>query len=434
MSHKYRKKFNSAVKKNTVLFIMIALVLGIFAGCKDANNSMDTMTDHETTSGIEISSGYEESSSGDEDESSIVDSTTSSSDISSELSTEPTEPAETTEPVTEEPTKPSEEATTEPPTKHQEPTTEATTEPPTTETPTEPPTKRPEPTTEAPTEPPTKRPEPAEPSTEAPTEPPTKPPVVDYNVDIRQPVASGTAVSDMNGYVIDYSNMQDGYVMIKSTTSANVVVQIYLDSKSGTLIGQYVMKENNVYMAFPLTKGANTYCVRVLEQKSTGGYVQKNAITQYAAISPETKAYIQPNMYVAYNLNSAAVKLSCELSADKKNNEEKVKAIYEYIVKNVDYDYDYAKMVAANGMVGYMDSERCLRNKKGICGDYAVLFATMCRVQGIPCMVVEGYVTTSKQEFHAWNKVYLNGTWKFYDTTFDASGAKGKNYIDVYFY
>ena len=238
----------------------------------------------------------------------------------------------------------------------------------------------------------------------------------------------------MNGYIIDYSNMKDGYVMVKQTTSATAVVQIYLDSKSGTLIGQYFIDTANAYLAFPLTKGANTYCVRVLEQTSTGGYVQKNAVTEYAAISPETKAYIHPNMYVDYNINSSAVRLSCELCAGKTTDEAKVKAIYEYIINNIDYDYDYAKQVAANGLVGYMDAERCLKNKKGICGDYSVLFATMCRAQGIPCMVVEGYVTTSEQIFHAWNKVYLNGAWKFYDTTFDAGGGTGKSYIEVYFY
>ena len=417
MQDKYRKKLNSAVKKHAVLLIIVALIIGMFAGCKDANNSIsmptesETWIDNETTSGSEMNSDSEETSFESEN------STTTSSDVDTEPTTEPTtKPAEpTTEPITEPSTKP-----TEPATKPTEPATK----------PTEPATKPTEPATK-PTEPATK---PTEPPTQPPTEPITKPPAVDYNVDINNPVASGTAVSDMNGYVIDYSNMQDGYVMIKSTTSATVVVQIYLDSKSGTLIGQYFMQEDNVYMAFPLTKGANTYCVRVLEKKSSGGYVQKNAITQYAAISPETKAYIQPNMYVEYNLNSTAVKLSCELTAGKKSQEEKVKAIYQYIVENIDYDYEFAKTVSANAMVGYMDSERCLRNKKGICGDYAVLFAIMCRAQGIPCMVVEGYVTTSKQEFHAWNKVYLNGAWKFYDTTFDASGGKGKSYIEVYFY
>ncbi len=263
----------------------------------------------------------------------------------------------------------------------------------------------------------------------------TSPPKVNYDVDIKNPVPSGKAVSDLNGYLIDYSNMQDGYVMIKASTVANAVVQIYLDSKSGTLVGQYFINEKDKYFAFPLTKGANTYCVRVLEKQASGSYRQKNAITEYAAISPETKAYIQPNMYVDYNKNSSAVKLSCELSAGKTTVEAKVKVIYDYIIKNIDYDDDFAKKVAANGLVGYMDAERCLKNKKGICGDYAVLFATMCRAQGIPCMVVEGYVITGGEKvFHAWNKVYINGAWKFYDTTFDASGGKGKDYVDVYFY
>ena len=58
----------------------------------------------------------------------------------------------------------------------------------------------------------------------------------------------------------------------------------------------------------------------------------------------------------------------------------------------------------------------------------------MGKFSSIGVSIVEGYVTSGEQVFHAWNKVYLNGAWKFYDTTFDASGGKGKSYIEVYFY
>ncbi len=417
MSCRYMKKLNNMSGKILAILLTMTITILSVVACGDEDIPYEA--------GKETSLGYIEPSGDDTTDeitqnSSVVGQTTSehtlnSSSMSGEVSSsdrvssseeETTSTEQPDESTTNPTTTPSETTTTRPP------ATTTTTSPPTTTT-------RPPVTTTNP------------PTTERETDPPPK---VNYNVKIDEPVASGTAVSDMNGYIIDYSNMQDGYVMVKAQTSATAVVQVYLDSKSGTLIGQYFIDAKDTYLAFPLTKGANTYCVRVLEKKSSGGYVQKNAITGYAAISPETKAYIHPNMYVDFNIKSTAVRLSCELCAGKKTNEEKVKAIYDYIVKNIDYDTEFAKKVAENGMVGYMDAERCLKNKKGICGDYSVLFATMCRAQGIPCMVVEGYVTSGGQIFHAWNKVYLGGSWKFYDTTFDAGGGKGKNYIEVYFY
>ena len=256
-----------------------------------------------------------------------------------------------------------------------------------------------------------------------------------YVIDIKKPSAPGIAVSNLNGYVIDYSNINNGYVMVKSTVDTDAVVQVRLETSKGTLIGQYVLKISNNFVAVPLTKGAATYCVRILQKNpSSGKYSEKNAITEYANIKSLTEAYTYSNVYVYYMETTTAVDLSYRLCAGKTTDEAKVKALYEYIVKNIDYDYDFASYVSKNALVGYMDTERCLKNMAGICGDYSALFATMCRAQNIPCIVVEGYVTTSKQEYHAWNQVYYDGSWHFYDTTFDAGGGKGKNYLENYRY
>ncbi len=399
MSEIFLKKMNKALARRCALLLAVLLAMSGVTACGNDDPVRELLTNNTT---VEVSGDDLTTDGGQTTKASdVVKESTTVKDETSSSTTVP--PTTTTEPPT---------TTTAPPTTTVPPTTTA---PPTTKpTTTQPPTTKPVATTTQPTT--------------------TSAPQVNYNVNIQKPVASGNSVSDMNGYVIDYSNMKDGYVMIKASTSATAVVQIYLNSKEGTMIGQYIIDATDTYLAFPLTKGANTYCVRVLEQTSTGKYAQKNTITEYASISPETKAYIYPNMYVEFNANSTAVRLSCELVAGKTSDEAKVNAIYNYIVNNIDYDYDFAKKVSANGMVGYMDAERCLKNKKGICGDYSVLFATMCRAQGIPCMVVEGYVTTTSKVYHAWNKVYVNGSWKFYDTTFDAGGGKGSNYVEVYFY
>ena len=66
--------------------------------------------------------------------------------------------------------------------------------------------------------------------------------------------------------------------------------------------------------------------------------------------------------------------------------------------------------------------ERCapgasatLSGTKGICYDFASLFAAMCRSQNIPCALTKGYAGSS---YHAWNKVNVGGKWYQIDLTY----------------
>ena len=52
---------------------------------------------------------------------------------------------------------------------------------------------------------------------------------------------------------------------------------------------------------------------------------------------------------------------------------------------------------------------------KGICYDLASLFAAMCRSQGVPCKLTNGYVGNV---YHAWDQVYVNGAWQNIDPTY----------------
>ena len=76
-------------------------------------------------------------------------------------------------------------------------------------------------------------------------------------------------------------------------------------------------------------------------------------------------------------------------------------AIYNYVVRNLTYDYDLADNVEA----GYLpDVDATLKSKKGICFDYAALTTAMLRARDIPCKLQIGYAGTVK---HAWINVYI---------------------------
>jgi len=79
----------------------------------------------------------------------------------------------------------------------------------------------------------------------------------------------------------------------------------------------------------------------------------------------------------------------------------------------------------------YELARTALIKKKGICGDYALLFYYLCDFAGIDCRYITGYAAdgsrrlspsmSEKTTNHAWNAVMINGKWYLMDVTW-ASG------------
>ena len=114
--------------------------------------------------------------------------------------------------------------------------------------------------------------------------------------------------------------------------------------------------------------------------------------------------------------------LADEICTDCETDEEKVKAIYRWMIASFEYDYDY------HAFIQYFDIRRTLRTHKGVCYDFSNLFAALCRSQNIPCYVVDGtsYETAAQ---HTWNRVYYNSSWWDVDVTNDMSASKNNENI-----
>lgn len=94
---------------------------------------------------------------------------------------------------------------------------------------------------------------------------------------------------------------------------------------------------------------------------------------------------------------------------------EKIKAIHDYVVKNVTY--------SGNGAVTSGESAlQVIKTKKGVCGNYASLFYYLSRRALIPVRILEGDAITGGK--HAWNLVYIDNQWLHCDTTWDDSEKK----------
>lgn len=120
----------------------------------------------------------------------------------------------------------------------------------------------------------------------------------------------------------------------------------------------------------------------------------------------------------------------CEyLSKGAKNDLEKVRGIYQWIITGIEYDDEAYKNGNRRINRSYQD---ILNRKKAICWGYSSLFKTFCDTMGVSCEIVSGYAKSSLLEKpnleapnHAWNSVKIDSNWYLIDATW-ASNLVGK--------
>lgn len=167
---------------------------------------------------------------------------------------------------------------------------------------------------------------------------------------------------------------------------------------------------------FPLQLGNGDYTISLLEQTKGNKYRLVRQDTVKLNLTDSSVVYLNSIQNVSWNKLSKAVLAAEEITRTKTTDDEKIKAVYNYIISNIKYD----KQLALRNPSDYLPQiDRTLASKKDICYGYAALFAAMLRSLDIPAKLVMGnteYVTT----YHAWNEVYLNGSWVIIDTTVDS--------------
>lgn len=262
------------------------------------------------------------------------------------------------------------------------------------------------------------------------------------------PEASGTAVKENGKAVIDYSNVADGYVMVRFTapTDRRLVVQTAGPSTTYT----YNLTAGE-WATFPLSDGNGTYKVTVLEGVSGTKYAVVLSTSVQVTLKDEFAPFLRPNQYVDYTSAPKTIDKAAKLTEGEMDPLKKVEKIYDFVVEALSYDKAKAQSVKS----GYLPVlDEVLAAKKGICFDYASLMAGMLRSQGVPCKLVVGYAGTA---YHAWINVwteetgwvdgviYFDGSaWQRMDPTFASSGkgsesimkyiGDGSNYTVSYLY
>jgi len=256
--------------------------------------------------------------------------------------------------------------------------------------------------------------------------------------EILWPTQPGQLVYESNGFIIDYSNGEYGYISILSPSSDSTLkAQVSLNDTVYT----YTLVSNE-YVIVPLQMGNGVYSVRLLKNKEGSTYVVSASTKIDIELVDETTAFLYPNQIVNYNKETQAIMKSFELTQEADSEIERVYEIYQYIIQNIDYDYDKAELAQTKFILPIIDETYLI--EKGICFDYASLMSAMLRVQHIPTRVVTGYV---EQGYHAWVEVYIQDTgwinpsvyfeselWGRVDPTFDSMGSYDGDYQNQDYY
>jgi hypothetical protein len=161
-------------------------------------------------------------------------------------------------------------------------------------------------------------------------------------ITLLRPVASGVLTKSNSSAIIDYSNYADGYVMVKYIVDTTVRLKVQVQGPSTTYTYNISPHEWNV---FPLSDGNGAYTIKVFKNTSGNRYSVALSLKFDAKLSDEFAPFLRPNQYVNYENAVNSMNKAAEIVAGKSDTLEKVAAIYNYIIKNISYDYEKAETI-----------------------------------------------------------------------------------------
>jgi transglutaminase-like putative cysteine protease len=115
---------------------------------------------------------------------------------------------------------------------------------------------------------------------------------------------------------------------------------------------------------------------------------------------PGLKPFIQEGPHVQFTPEIRA--LSQQISGDEQNPCLKAKKFYDWIAENIKYSFATEYSTIRN------ISEYCRSHGYGDCGQEAMLFITLCRLNGIPARWQSGWtIFPGAKSNHDWTEIYL---------------------------
>ncbi|MPW27195.1 hypothetical protein GC105_15595 [Alkalibaculum sp. M08DMB] len=236
-----------------------------------------------------------------------------------------------------------------------------------------------------------------------------------------QTKATTTTNSTESKPSIDVSNANNGTVKAKYLSAKKLKVQIVKGDKTYN----YDLKGDNKYQSYPLQMGDGTYKISVMENVEGNKY--KSVLTKEAQVkttNPNQK-YLTSVQMINWSSSMAPIKKASSLASG--SDAQKASKIYSFVVSSIKYNSDITSLPS-----GYVPNiETTYSSKKGICYDFASLYASMMRSVGVPTKLVKG-TSSNVNGYHAWNEVYIDGKWRIVDTSYDSQLKAAGHSVTMY--
>ncbi|MCL2220931.1 MAG: transglutaminase domain-containing protein [Oscillospiraceae bacterium] len=250
------------------------------------------------------------------------------------------------------------------------------------------------------------------------------------------PVASGVLVESNDFALIDFSNKEDGYIMVRWNMETDAQLRVRVVGPTGVAYN-YRLNSGGEFEVFPLSDGNGEYTIMVLEQIAGTEFAVALTAVFYVQLIDEFAPFLRPNQYVNFTENCNVVAKGAQLVAGQTTLLGKVTEVYNFVITHITYDVELAQGIVDGFIVGYIpDLDDVLARGYGICFDYAAVMTAMLRSQGIPTKMIFGFVG---EVYHAWINVYseetgwINGVilfdgneWTLMDPTFEATAGNAE--------
>jgi len=153
----------------------------------------------------------------------------------------------------------------------------------------------------------------------------------------------------------------------------------------------------------------------------------------------ELKQYTESSKYI--DSDNEAIKETVEQIVGVETIPYKIaENLYNYVVQKMEYDNEKLAQINSGNFGETNKASEILNLDKGVCADYSIFYAALCRAAGIPAKYVAGVPirSTAYEETkqvtngHAWNEINLPGLgWIPIDTTAETEFMSENNSLDL---
>lgn len=187
-----------------------------------------------------------------------------------------------------------------------------------------------------------------------------------------------------------------------------------------TYQGKTSKLKSEIQTAINQAMGSDPYLYYIIDSYAFSYRGSTRAV--HVTVQVEYRETLQQTAYV----NKQVKAILQQIITPGMNNHQKVKAIHDWVVLNLEYDHSHRKYTAYEG----------LQTGSAVCQGYTLLTYKLLLGAGIPNRIVEGTARAADgvTQSHAWNLVQLNGAWYHLDTTWDDPDPSPEGGISTLYY